>query len=149
MMQTGQLLSRAVFLTIAASSIAGCGGAGDMPALGTVEGSVTLDGQPVEKAVVSFLPEEGRTSTGITDSDGHYELYYTKDVKGAEVGTHTVWIVGQEQFRRFAVEPPGRPGQEKKKDPNQPPPLPEKYNTKTALTRDVWPGSNTLDFKLE
>lgn len=71
----------------------GCKEAG--PAVGKVTGIVTLEGEPVEGAVVEFMPlGSGRGSTGTqkTASDGFFEMQYTVDRKGALVGKHQVQI---------------------------------------------------------
>jgi hypothetical protein len=72
-------------------SIAACGGRSDLPSLGNVIGTVTVDGQPVPNGAVQFTPVEGgRTSSGITDSSGQYSLMYTADTSGAQLGKHEV-----------------------------------------------------------
>ena len=65
----------------------GCGGDSN---IGQVEGVVSLDGEPLKRALVCFYPTDGRASAGQTDEEGHYELQYIKNVKGAVVGQHTV-----------------------------------------------------------
>jgi hypothetical protein len=57
-----------------------------------VTGTVTRGGQPVDKLMVNFLPEDGRPSIGRTDADGHYSLQYDKDRAGALLGKHKVWV---------------------------------------------------------
>ena len=42
-------------------------------------------------AMIEFFPEEGVTSTGITDAEGKYSLKYN-DEEGAIIGTHTVQV---------------------------------------------------------
>ena len=75
-------------------SIAACGGRSDLPSLGNVTGTVTVDGQPVPNVTVQFTPVEGgRTSSGITDSSGQYRLMYTADTSGAQLGKHEVRLV--------------------------------------------------------
>jgi hypothetical protein len=53
---------------------AACFGCGPQPTMLT--GTVTLDGQPVEKAVVQFTPErrDARTAVALTDQAGRYSL---------------------------------------------------------------------------
>ena len=71
-------------------SLAGCGGAGkDMPKLGTVTGTVTLDGQPLKGAKVQFVPNDSRPSGAITDDQGKYQLIFNENTNGAAVGKHT------------------------------------------------------------
>ncbi|HWL06900.1 MAG TPA: hypothetical protein VNQ76_00645 [Planctomicrobium sp.] len=72
----------------------GCGSSsGDTPALGTVTGTVTVDGKPFESLAVNFTPVEGgRPSFGITDSNGQYKLVYSTTSFGAKTGKHLVTI---------------------------------------------------------
>src|SRR5688572_29811168 len=73
--------------------ISGCGSGGsDAPELGAVSGTVTLNGQPLAGATVTFQPEQGRASSGVTDASGRYQLQYTADTSGAKVGKHAVTI---------------------------------------------------------
>jgi len=117
-------------IAIAWIGLTGCGsGSGVAP----VSGTVTLDGEPLSGALVSFYPqEEGkRFSTGTTDSSGHYELVYTNDEKGAAIGKHTVKITTATVQGEGG---PARPPKEK---------LPAKYNEESELTVEVSSGSNS------
>ena len=76
-----------------AFSLAGCGGVADQPDLASVSGKVTVGGQPLANAVVTFTPvAEGRPSSGATDDQGEFELQYTANANGAMIGEHTVTI---------------------------------------------------------
>ena len=117
--------------------VAGCGGSGRE--LGKVKGTVTLGGQPLEGAEVTFQPTAKGTapSAGTTDADGRYELMYTFDTKGAVPGEHVVTITTGGTFfddQGIEVERPER--------------VPAKYNTQTVLRETVKPGSNKIDFDL-
>ena len=82
-----------ISLVLVCISIAACGGRSDLPSLGEVSGTVTLDGQPVPNVTVQFTPVQGgRTSSAITDSSGQYRLMYTADTRGAQVGRHEVTL---------------------------------------------------------
>ena len=113
----------------------GCGRS-DLPELGLVSGTVTLDGKAFPNAMVQFHSEAGgRPGTGTTDSEGHYELVYTTGAKGAKVGPNrveitTMWPDG---------EPP--PGEKER--------IPAEYNSASTLKKDVKPGRNTFDFELK
>ncbi len=72
-------------------TLLGCGG-GDRPELGVVTGTVTLNGEPLKNVEISFIPETGRPSYGKTDIEGHYDLDYIRDIKGAKIGKHTVHV---------------------------------------------------------
>lgn len=70
-------------------ALVGCGGGVKVV---PVEGTVKLDGKPLDKIMVEFWPEsEGQRSFAETDSEGHFVLM-TDDGKreGATVGTHRV-----------------------------------------------------------
>jgi hypothetical protein len=110
-------------------SVGGCSQQGDRPPLGTVTGTVTLDGKPFPNVMVLFKPQEGRAASGLTDSNGRYELEYLYKVKGCKVGPCTV---------SFMYETGAEGG----------PPIPEKYGGKSALSEEVLEGSNTFDFDL-
>ena len=52
-----------------------------------VVGTVTLDGKPLEGASITFAPQSGRSSSGVTDSSGRYSLNYTGSIRGAMLGS--------------------------------------------------------------
>lgn len=114
------------FVTSAALFLAGCGDAG--PTLCEVEGTVTLDGKPVEGAELTFIPQNVPTtmvSYGGTDAAGHYTLAFTATKTGAIPATHHVRIeVGGKQK------------------------LPKKYEKEGSITADVKDGHNVIDFPL-
>ena len=88
--------------------VPGCFGGNGVP-LGSVEGRVTKDGSPISDATVTFFPEEGRPSVGVTDSDGRYSLQFTRDLDGAMVGKHRVNITyGGRQAPPDASDPTRR-----------------------------------------
>jgi len=117
-------------------SVAGCGKS-DQPPLGKVKGTVTLDGEPLADANVSFAPVEGgRTSTAVTQSDGTYELNYTTKDKGAKIGEHTVRV---STFQHGGDEPDSPQGVPEK--------VPKKYE-KQPITEEVSAGENTIDIEL-
>lgn len=129
-----QLISGLVLLTTAV--LAGCGPGG--PALGTVEGTVTLDGAPLPEAEVTFSPEEGRSSVGITDQNGRYDLDYASERKGALVGTHSVTVRTEKTTQK-----------DDGTDEVTPEKIPAKYNAQTELEYEVKSGSNTIDLELD
>ncbi|MFM8827000.1 MAG: carboxypeptidase-like regulatory domain-containing protein [Actinomycetota bacterium] len=121
----------ALVLLLAALACIGCGSPA-RPPLGEVSGTVTLDGQPLQRALVTFVPiaGPGRTSHAYTDSDGRYSLAYLRNIPGADVGQHVVRITTvSEEFR----------GRER---------LPARYHAQSTLIATVESGTNTHDFSL-
>src|SRR6478672_12898555 len=58
-----------------------------------VKGKVTLGGQPLASAIVTFSPvSEGSSSRGFTDANGEYVLNHSPGVDGAAIGEYNVWI---------------------------------------------------------
>ncbi|QDT31740.1 carboxypeptidase-like regulatory domain-containing protein [Thalassoglobus polymorphus] len=108
--------------------LAGCGGS-DHPPLGTVTGKVTLNGTPIEGALVEFTPETGRPSSGVTDKEGNYSLQYLQGVKGAAVGTHTVQITSKRDSS-------GGEGDEQVIEA-RPESIPQAYNDESTLEVEV------------
>jgi len=121
-------LSWPIFTLAVLLFFSGCGGRG--PKLGQVQGTVTLDGQPLKHAAVIFEPKAGgRASMAITDASGHYELIYLRDIKGALLGSHKAKISTASED-----------------DPKQR--IPARYNRQTTLTAEVTPGANQHNFNL-
>jgi len=111
------------------------GGCGGDAAVGKVHGTVTLDGKPLPKAVVTFMPAGGgRQSSGFTDADGRYQLWFLRDRMGAQVGKHKISI------HTSGTEETDETGEEER--------APAKYNTKTTLEREVAGGDNEFNFDL-
>jgi hypothetical protein len=103
-----------------------------------VSGKVTLDGKPLPKASVTFVPmaskdniNPGPTAAGLTDDDGRYTLIVDKDTPGAVVGTCRIYITTL-LSDPVLDEREGGPPVQRPRDR-----VPEKYNQKTELTYDV------------
>lgn len=88
----------------------GCGG----PYNANVDGVVTLDGQPVPRGTVSFIPAgDGSTAYGRIDSSGNYELRTGRE-EGLPAGEYMVTVVANElppesQTADGGPPPPGKP----------------------------------------
>ena len=111
--------------------LAGCART-DQPALGTVHGTITLDGKPLRGVTVSFHPlDGGRQSYDKTDDQGGYNVVYLRDIRGAKVGKHRVTIrsVGGDKPEKEIV--------------------PARYSAETILQVDVTSGDNQFDFPLD
>ncbi len=122
--------------------LVGCGGRGDRPELGTVTGTVYMDGTPLPNVWVMFNPTEGgRTSMGRTNEEGEYELMYLEGTEGANIGPHKVVIMTyhEDEIEEMKLNT-GKPVKE---------PIPARYNSQTSLTEVVEEGANVIDFHLE
>lgn len=76
----------------------------DTPPLVQVVGTVTIDGKPLKRAIVKFVPQfegpegykNGTASFGFTDENGKYTLQYASDdgkpILGAVIAKHQVQI---------------------------------------------------------
>ncbi len=112
----------------------------DLPPLGRVSGRITLDGNALPGASVTFLPikrefeiSENKTigiraSRAITDADGYYELEYIAGIPGAFVGQHRVSISKRDGPRELA---------------------PAKYGPYSGEIRAVGPDSQVFNFDLK
>ncbi len=133
------------FIIVTLSFFAGCG-RGDAPDWARVTGTVTRGGKPVGDLIVNFVPDEGRPSWGLTDEQGRYKLYYTKEEDGARIGSHKVFVeFNQAQPASFAGDGQVHPNEgpdmhETLTEPGAPPPSPLKNNltqdeTKTIISK--------------
>lgn len=117
-----------LLFSVVLSHVLGCGGA-DHPELGTVTGTVTLDGKPMAGVNIVFMPEVGRPSSAVVDEQGRYELLYTEGLAGTKVGSNTVsfsWPTGVSGVA-----------------------IPARYAEKSELKAEIKPGSNTFDYDLK
>ncbi len=119
----------------ALACLASCGDSG--PPIGLVEGTITLDGQPLEEAMVTFEPVgiDGSPSYGTkkTDALGHYVMQYKVDQLGVLPGKHHVRISTYHSMVANVI--PER--------------VPLRYNANTELERKVVEGKQTIDFDLK
>jgi hypothetical protein len=84
--------------------LAGCGG----PPLAEVEGTVTLNGKPIDNVRVEFLPDPeqqttGPRSMGVSDAQGRFKLTCETQKGGAMVGTHRVVITDLKQWEGLSA----------------------------------------------
>ncbi|MEZ6129636.1 MAG: hypothetical protein R3C59_13215 [Planctomycetaceae bacterium] len=109
--------------------VVGCSDrASDMPELGTVHGTVTLDGKPLPNVSIYFKPETGRQSIARANAEGYYEAMYLIDEEGVKVGPCTAMV-------EWGIDDSG-------------PPIPPRYGAKSELTFNVEAGDNTFDIEM-
>jgi hypothetical protein len=112
--------------------------------VGSVNGIVRLDGQPLSKGTVRFVPASGRAASGKIQSDGTFTLGTFGESDGALIGAHQVAIIAYETepLHRTSAGPP---------PPVKTTPLvPKRYMSVSTsrLTADVKPGQNQFEFDL-
>ena len=68
------------------------GGCDDRPKRVSVGGVVLLDGKPLDRGQILFVPEGGRPSNSKIQQDGSFELSCFEDEDGALLGKHRVAV---------------------------------------------------------
>ena len=112
--------------------LAGCSDVQGPPPLSPISGQVTLDGQPLSGAGITFKPVGSRGSVGRTDEHGRYELTFHRELKGAVLGEHRVFI-----------------GTASSEEPDKPERVPTRYNLESELSYTVTEtGNDSADFRL-
>lgn len=104
------------------------------PPAAKVSGTITMDGQPLAGAKVTFTPTDGRPVSAITDEDGTYKMGPSDKSDG----------VAQGQYRVTIEKGPGDEGDPKASGPIVPP----KYSSASGLVVEVRLGANVFDFAL-
>jgi len=130
--------------------LSGCFSSGDSN-VANVTGIVTVDGEPIEYAIVSFMPVDGRASFGRTDANGVYTLAYVKQQKGALIGEHKVVIETKVVAEtNYGGKTGGDQGGPPVRFTGRKEMLPKKYCDRwsTELTASVEKGDNNIDFQL-
>ncbi len=137
----------------------GCGGVAPAPnysklTLLSVSGSVTLDGQPLPNAVVTFDAEDGQFSYGLTNSNGKFSLQLDSVKSGVTPGKKTVRIsttrkiLGLNTQEEGGGEESGDEGESSKANTPAKELVPTRYNKKSELSIEVSSGKTTFDFSL-
>ena len=115
--------------------VAGCGG----PGTATVSGTVTVDGKPLGKGVISFAPADGVGSPATAEVvAGRYQLVTSPGAKKVRLSAPVVTGTSKESSARDAAT----------FDITEES-LPAKYNAVTELAYDAPPGVGTKDWAVE
>jgi hypothetical protein len=93
------------FISLIVAGIAGCGDG--RPTRVSVSGQVLIDGKPLTRGEINFVPPNGRASLGKLDSEGRFRLTCYEENDGTLLGTHKVSItsaqgLGPDATRWFA-----------------------------------------------
>lgn len=130
------LTSCAVVMLVA---MVGCGGSSEA----TVRGIVTLDGTPVPRGSISFVPAmDGSQAYAMSDEAGSYEVFTGRE-PGLKAGEYKVVVVARKQSKiqvndRGGPAPPGEAI------------TPRWYASPatSGLSFNVEPGSNKINLEL-
>jgi hypothetical protein len=149
------------FLIVCAMVAVGCGGgAPPMPSgIVPVTGTVTLDGEPVSGAIVTFVPVQITggggaglgAASGMTDSTGKYSLIgYEGRANGTLPGSYRVKISRLTRADGSTVIPGPDDSPMQLLVSGAREQLPEKYSSdiRTSLVATVDPSGSPVDFKL-
>jgi hypothetical protein len=135
----------------AALALCGCGTPQEGPPAVVVTGTVALDGKPLPRAFVRFVPTgatRGLGASGRADFDGRYTLKGPRGSEGVPAGTYKVVVSklvlpdGKDFPDNSEVSPMNAGAQEK---------LPPHYADaqRTILTATVPAEGGTIDFPLK
>jgi hypothetical protein len=158
--------SRCLYAMLALSALlvmASCGGDDGLGKRYPVTGTVTYNGNPLEKGEISFIPEDLKNNFGASGqvANGSYTLATGGNADGAQVGKYKVTITAKEDF--LAKAKADFQKESKQQESNYIPPqfiakaeaaakslIPAGYGDPrtTTLTAEVKAQSNTIPFKL-
>jgi hypothetical protein len=151
----------AVFLACALVT-AGCGGG---KKLYPVEGTVTIDGEPLEGAMVIFTSGDSTSAAGITSASGKFKLL-TDGKEGAPAGTYKVTVTKKKTVQPTSATTGGvadptktytewmkannmKMGPKGMEVPKVKPEIPERYGNTGALPDQVIPSSGPIEIELK
>lgn len=137
-----QALSRSAAFIWAAGvlSVAGCGGGS-----GTVNGTVKYDGTPLDTGTIEFrTPNGAGVVASASVSSGAFKVPETAHIPP---GTYKVQIRSSRTTgKKIPAGSPSPPGTMVEETVEM---IPEKYNKRSSLEKEVKPGPNTFEFDLK
>lgn len=126
-------------------SLLGCGSSG--PPRASIQGAVSLNGQPITKGTITFVPVAGSTGGSSAASEILEGKYNIPADKGPTFGKYRVEIRWSKKtgnkIEMGSPAPPGTMVDEVKEA------VPEKYNTKSTLEKDINSTKHDFEFKLD
>jgi hypothetical protein len=104
----------------------------------TIQGEVTLDNEPLQEGLITYVPVDGKTPNAATKiKDGKYRLDANPGAMRVQINSSLV--TGKRKAYDSADSPLIDVLGER---------VPERYNDKTELTADVKKGENVFNWKL-
>jgi len=141
-------------LLVGSLLLVGCGDTGNSLNVQYVEGVVTLDGQPLEGALITFVSqnEGGLDAGGFSDAKGIYKLSSTggDPERGAVMGEYTV-TVSKVEINDPTVNMSYEEASASKLQPTQKQLLPVVYQNRknSPLSATVNKGKNKINIELK
>ncbi len=127
-----------LFSCLLLGTVLGCGNNSN---LAPVEGTVTMDGKPLQAASIIFINGQSSPSGARTDEKGFYKLSYSDTEDGAVPGKNIV---------RISTAQGSNITEEGKPVPARTETVPTKYHVHSTLEFTVEPGKKTVaDWKLD
>lgn len=132
--------SAGVLLVLSLFLVAGCG---DGKSRATVQGSVTLDGAPIDGGRIMFIAADKKKGANAV-ADIVAGKYAVPLAKGPSIGTHRVEILWYKKTGRQKVgsDPPNLVDETEQVIPTQ-------YNTKSGVNEEIKSGANTFNYDLK
>jgi hypothetical protein len=90
-----------ITLLLFLSLLAGCD---DRPTRVPVSGIVIIDGRPLDRGNIKFVPANGRPSAGKISEDGRFTLTCYDGNDGALIGTHRVQVASNRIISDSKIE---------------------------------------------
>jgi hypothetical protein len=130
-------MKRLTLSVLGAFLLAASGGCGDSK--GTVNGTVTLDGEAVANGAVTFVKTEGDpVREGAVIKDGAFQTRVPP-------GKYRIEVNGKKVVRKETRK--GMSGEDEEVEITEER-FPERYNTKSELTQEIRSGVNTVKLEL-
>ena len=89
----------ALVFTVLSLAITGCGYR--RPPQVKTSGTVTLDGEPVAEASLTFIPDSGRPAMAVTNADGEFQVSSFGGNDGLPAGSYRVIAIKEVLKERF------------------------------------------------
>ena len=134
---------RVLIATLLLGLVLGCE-KGDGLDRASVDGKVTLDGTPVEKGAIAFIPT-GDTKGPAVGGEILKGEYSIPSAEGPVMGRHRVEIRASRKTGEMVQAPMAAEGEMVEKIVEG---VPKQYNSESTLEKEIKAGKNVHDFEL-